>query len=148
MDVLLDRGVVRGPRRQDLRVKVYGERSFHDPWGDYVDQNRRIVKATFEILRLHYPGHPWSIESFAEQRPHGFVRISIPPLLGLNWGYTLPLDHDFYASPRPVIRAGGEILERFKIPRSSIDLAAYMSAKSRIPLLGNFRARHRQLIPA
>jgi hypothetical protein len=129
-----------------MRVKQYGERAGKSGETKAVPAEVRLCGEIYRILSAHYPGHPWSIEVHAEQ---GFAFITIPPLLGSNWGYVLHLDKlhadAFRAS---VIEAGGNLLERFEIPRSTIDLARYIELEAKHPLLGRFRTSHRALIPS
>lgn len=126
-----------------MRMESYGERSSRDGDTTQIDYELTVAKAIGRILQAHYPGHPWFVEVMADQ---GVAKITIPPLLGMNWGYILHLDK-IGASPRPVIEAGGHILERFNIPRSTIDLAAYITAEEKNPLMGFYRAGHGHRIP-
>lgn len=138
----LKKARVDGPRRHtSVKVKVTGERSFHHG-AEKIPAEVALCKRIFRVLDAHYPGHPWSIEVDFGQ---GMAKVSIPPLLGFNWGYLIRLDELDRAA---IIKAGGEILERFRIPRSTVNINAYMDAKGRIPLLGNFRAGSGRLIPA
>lgn len=75
-----------------------------------------------EVLHSHYRGHFWSVEVSSVQ---GVCLIGIPVLLG-NWKYIIKLRH---LTAKTVIEAGGHILERFKIPRSSLDVAAFVGAR-------------------
>lgn len=133
-------------RGRDMRVRAYGERAGRSGETKAIPGEVRLCKEIYRVLSAHYPGHPWAIEVHAEQ---GFVFITIPPLLGANWGYVLPfgpLDGDTFRAS--VIRAGGDLLERFEIPRSTIDMARYIELEAKHPLLGQFRAKHRALIPS
>lgn len=131
-----------------MKVKTYGERAGRSGDTDAIPAEVRLCKEMARILFAHYPGHPWSVEVHAEQ---GYAFITIPPLLGANWGYILHLDKiDGDAFRSSVIEAGGNLLERFNIPRSTIDIVHYLELEKKIPLLGNFRASqaHRSLIPS
>jgi len=137
--------LVREDRHGAQTSQLYGERSGRDGDISKIPDEITICKAIGRVLYAEYPGHAWHVEVNAEQ---GFAKITIPALLGrtLNWGYVLHLDSDL--SRKAVIEAGGHILERFNIPRSTVDFAAYAAAEQKIPLLGNFRASHRRIIPA
>jgi hypothetical protein len=134
---------------QPLRVKTYGERAGRSGEAQAVPGEVAMCKAMARILFAHYPGHPWSVEVHAEQ---GYAFITIPPLLGANYGYILHLDkidtQDSFV--QGVKEAGGNLLERFSIPRSSIDIAHYLALEQKHPLLGNYRSnrKHRALIPS
>jgi hypothetical protein len=97
----------------------------HDP---HKGTDEALCAAIFAVLIEHYPGHFWQIIADAEQ---GIARIRIPILMGQTLGYTLHLDK--ITSPndlkRAVILAGGEILERWRIPRGTFDLGAFLTAR-------------------
>lgn len=101
----------------------------------------KTANEIFRVLKAHYPGHPWSIEV---DEAGGWAKIGIIELLGPNWGMVVHLDT---WTDHQVKDYAGQLLERFKIPRSTIDIAAYMSAERKIPLLGSFRAKDKHSIP-
>lgn len=82
-----------------------------------------VAKAITRVLLGAYSGHFWAVEV---SRKQGIATITIPILLG-NWKYKFSLSEDI--QPRHIIRAGGEILERFNIPRTNLDLPAFLAAK-------------------
>ena len=129
-----------------MKVKTYGERDARSDDTKKIPAEVRQCKEIARILFEHYPGHPWSVEVHAEQ---GYAFITIPPLLGATWGYILHLDK-IGTDPKPIIEAGGHLLERFRIPRSAINFGAYVEAEQKVPMIGNFRAskHHRSLIPS
>lgn len=138
----LKKGRVEGLRKNTgLKVKLTGERSFHHG-ADKIPAEAALCKRIFNVLNAHYNGHAWAVEVDFGQ---GMAKITIPSILGFNFGYLIRLDE---LDRKAIIRGGGEILERFKIPRSTVDINAYMDAKARIPLLGHFRAGSGRLIPA
>lgn len=139
--ILLRRGRAEGRRNTAVNVKLYGERSFHQGV-EKIPAEVGLCKRIFNVLNSQYPGHAWSVEVMIDQ---GVAKISIPALLGVTWGYIVHLDQLDRAA---IIKAGGEILERFRIPRSTVDIAAYFDARKRVPLIGNFRGGHRNLIPS
>lgn len=131
--------------RGAMRVESYGERASRDGDTSKINFEVTLCKAIGRVLYSHYPGHPWAVEVMADQ---GIAKITIPPLLGVNWGYILHLDKlDSDAGMKSVIEAGGHILERFNIPRSTINLAAYITAEEKNPLAGFYRAKHGNRIP-
>lgn len=78
-------------------------------------------------LQEHYPGHPWHVE--VESRPE--VGMASIYLQGFStWGYHIRL-RDLASDPgfRHVTRGGGEILERFNLPRSGLDFASFLAAQ-------------------
>jgi hypothetical protein len=128
-----------GGRRR--RVRVFAEHSPLTGTAQNVPAEVTICKGIGRLLEFHYPGHPWGVEVNIEQ---GYAKISIPDLLGPNWGYIVHLDK---MSDKLVIEAGGHILERFKMPRNRIDVAHYLQRMKEIPLLGIYRAKDGHRIP-
>lgn len=115
-----------------------GDPSEHDPHAQW---NLMVSKAIFRVLLSAYPGHFWEV---VVDREKGIATITIPLLLG-NWKYLFKLSEDI--QPADIIRAGGEILERFNIPRSPLNIADFINAKklavsraSQIPPGGLHRA--------
>ena len=78
-----------------------------------------LAKDVAETLNTHYPGHLWAVNC---QGDHGILTNHNLMLSG-RWGFILHLDKDYSASDmmRRVIRAGGEILERYKVSRGRIN---------------------------
>lgn len=76
------------------------------------------------ILRRHYPGHPWIVEVNHEQQ---IIKIMIKHLHERPYVVLL---RDFYADPRRdcIMRAGGEFLERFNIPRAGFSETDFYTA--------------------
>lgn len=69
------------------------------------------------LLHHHYQGHDWAIKV---DRRGGIARIWINCLMSPLFAYTIKL-RDLQQSE--VINAGGQLLERFGIPRSTIDFS-------------------------
>lgn len=78
-----------------------------------------LCKWVYERLERDYPGHDWMIGANSES---GVVTIDLPyekPPQYRNYGYLLhirPL-HGTATAKRRVRYAGGELLERFGLPR-------------------------------
>lgn len=123
--ILLKRGLVpgRGPRVEYQfkreRAGVFDEEEQKNAGAD-----QATMKWVAEVLHSHYRGHFFAVHVDSKQ---GICLITIPVLLG-NWKYVIHLDKLDTAF---VIKAGGEILERFNIPRSTLDLAAFVDARPR-----------------
>jgi hypothetical protein len=97
----------------------------------FAEADLRLTQACAATLELHYPGHPWLIEASHQQ---GVVYISIPIFTGRN-KYVIHINV-LKVDPglRHVVRAGGEILERFKIPRQRFSVDNYVNALNAMPL--------------
>lgn len=91
------------------------------------------------VLERHYPGHPWLVEANTQQ---GVAMISIPLFMGRN-KYILHVSA-LATDPalRSVVRAGGEILERYRIPRQRFSPADFVSARDALPIHRLGRAGH------
>ena len=90
----------------------------------YAEWDLMVAKAITRVLLSQYRGHFWVVEC---NRKQGIAWISIPLLLG-EWKHVFRLSEDI--TPADIIRAGGEILERFNIPRSNLDVASFIAAKN------------------
>lgn len=96
------------------------------PGGDMV-----LAKRALALLLKHYPGHPWSVRVTSYQ---GILTVR---LLIRGYERFTSLFHYFikldlvHGDPnlKCVVRAGGELLERWGLARKGIDMAEYMKAK-------------------
>ncbi len=90
-----------------------------------------------DVLQRHYPGHAWLIEVSHAQ---GVVMLSIPLFMGRN-KFVLHMTN-LKSDPglRRVVRAGGEILERYRIPRQRFGLDHFLTALDAVPI--HKRAHH------
>ena len=98
----------------------------------YAGANDRVVKAIWHILQKHYPGHPWAVAANHQQ---GVAQIFMPTFT--NWQYIINLK-DYYSDPKGhhIIKGAGEMLERYRLPRSGFDVGHYMAAqKKHLPFL-------------
>lgn len=79
-----------------------------------------MAKNCGEILERHYPGWEWAVGV-----GQGLVRIHAGKL-DMQYGYVLhadKIDNDYQA----VKRAGGEILERYRMPRNGFRVEKYLT---------------------
>lgn len=78
-----------------------------------------------QVLSANYPGHFWFVEVDSKGK---MVHISIPVFMG-NARFNQRM-REVQTDPgmKWVIRAGGEILERWRIPRAKMDPAAVAEA--------------------
>lgn len=86
-------------------------------------QDVQWAKQLSEALQRAYPGHLWAVN--VETRT-GLISIRNLYLSG-NWGYVLKMGNVYSASSmeRDAVRAGGEILERFKLNRAQFVTEQY-----------------------
>ena len=85
-----------------------------------------VCKTIFEKLWAHYPGYDWKIRVNAIG---GIATIQLPRLHHSTIAYVLKLD-DLASDPGllAVKRAGGEMLERWKLRRGMVNRAEYRDA--------------------
>lgn len=96
------------------------------------------ARRVMALLKTHYYGHLWCVESDVKQ---GLVKISIPILMGIGWWYIINLSRT-ELTPKTVLAAGGEILERYKLSRGRFELGAFLDARAKhSPLVNIGRVR-------
>lgn len=104
-----------------------------------VDANDLLMaKNAAEALHKHYPGHLWAV---AVDRPARMLDVRNMALSGA-WGFriALPLIYSASEFDKQVMRAGGELLERYRVSRSAAD----PEALAHLPV--NFAGHHRPLL--
>lgn len=94
------------------------------------EAEKMFCKKIGDALSRMYPGHLWAVKVHIDTKTAG-ASISLPILMGPSKVYAMPLtaivgENDLLAR---VKQAGGEILERFKIPRAGLDVAAFLHAR-------------------
>ena len=87
-----------------------------------------MAKMMADALERHYSGHLWAV-SFDSATGLAIIRDL---LLSGTHGYILKIPAIYSASSfqADVIRAGGEILERFKMQRGRLNEAQYVGLKT------------------
>ena len=97
--------------------------------GQYDDANDEMQKHIGTALARFYPGHPWAVMSEIE---HGIVKIAIQGFV--QWPFILHVA-TLKSDPglKSVLRAGGELLERLKMPRHGFSVADWRSAMTAFP---------------
>lgn len=96
----------------------------------YARADAALTAAVFHKLWQCYPGHPWSVEADHEQ---GIVKLRLEILMkGPNWFIlhinTLKTDPTLKA----VMRAGGDMLERFALGRRGMLLDQFLGARDKV----------------
>jgi hypothetical protein len=85
-----------------------------------------LAKDGMAMLNKHFPDHMWAIQI----NERGHVLNVFNHALHDQWGYvlrTVEVEHD--PTRKCFLRAGGEILERFGMPRGKFDLHIYAALK-------------------
>ena len=75
-----------------------------------------VCRAIGRLLHGAYRGHDWQVWV---SREAGIAKIWLNCLMNPAFPYVLHLTE--LLRPRDVIHAGGEILERYRVPRSAVD---------------------------
>jgi hypothetical protein len=107
-----------------------GEAGATDPHAAFDD---RMARAIGRVLHQHYRGHDWNVWV---SREIGIAKIWLSCLMNPQYPYVL---HLAALQPRDVMRAGGEILERYGLPRSTIDFGLVKAARRQLGPLATRR---------
>jgi hypothetical protein len=124
---------MRARNHPSLRIGYYHPDLGDDPEDDpFAFADMHLTRRIAAVVEEHYPGHPWLIEVSHRQ---GIVRLSIPALMGGQNCYVVHIGA-LKSDPgmRAIRRGCGEILERYRIPRSGFRPAEFLSAVQARPL--------------
>jgi len=99
-----------------------------DVYDPFEAKNQEIAMAMYGCLQTYYPGHPWATMCDVKQ---GVAAVRMPAFT--NADYVLHLA-DFDPALKVVRDAGGEFLERYKIPRAKFSLDDYNRILAANPL--------------
>lgn len=118
----------RAPGRSLVRVEAR-----FVPSGDNSHERARAdlatARAVRRILDAAYPGHDWDVLADSRQ---GYVAFRIPALMGAHWAYLIK-GRDL--TPEAVLTGGGELLERYRLPREKFDLDRFLEARAKHSIL-------------
>jgi len=106
---------------QNTYVSRHFESSLLDPDGVLAARELALSEKIFTKLWEHYPGRDWKV---LVNIPGGICSIKLPRLHHSALGFNFPLDM-LAADPNMliVVRAGGELLERFNLTRGRFNKA-------------------------
>lgn len=95
---------------------------------DHAAVEEHMKCTLFELLMSYYPGHFWMVDVCAVKQ---MASIRIPHFMGNTLGFNIPITSiDSYPAAQKWAKlAGGEILERWRIPRSGVDFGAFLNAR-------------------
>lgn len=87
-----------------------------------------MAKTMADALDTNYPGHLWAVSADSQTG----LCIIRDLLVSGEWGYVLKIPAIYSASAfrADVIRAGGEILERYRLTRGKFDEVQYAGLKT------------------
>lgn len=127
--------IVPSKRRAGHRWSGQTETNVFTEPGD-IPPEIRWCKRIAGVLEQHYPGYPWYVEADLKQ---GIAKIGLP-IVFKNRVYVLKLDQ-LTADNRPIVRAGGEMLERIDCGRAKLDADGFEFAVKRYGVKGYRGAR-------
>jgi hypothetical protein len=123
LPILLRSETARAPGRTLVRVEARfvpsGDGSRERACADLA-----AARAVRRILDTAYPGHDWEVVADSAQ---GYVAFRIPALMGANFAY-LVKGRDLTAEA--ILKGGGELLERYRLPRGRFDLDRFLAARA------------------
>jgi hypothetical protein len=97
----------------------------------FKDYDMWVARRAMGVLYTHYAGHMWQVQS--DTKKH-LLKISIPILMGVCHWYVINLKiHEL--TPNLIVRAGGEILERYGLPRGRFELGSFLEARAKYSAL-------------
>jgi hypothetical protein len=93
-----------------------------------------LAQHAYHFAVMRYPGHPWETECDIEQ---GILKISLPILSGATHKWVIPLRK--YASNESTFKKAvwdlcGEMLERYRLPRSGFSETDFHAAMQAVPV--------------
>lgn len=133
---------IHGQRRGFVSQKVQYEAP-GDGIDPYMAADLALTKRIAETLERHYPAHPWMV---AVTHAQGIAKIKLPVVMSSTEAYVIHLT-TIAVDPglRCVVRAGGELLERYRMPRQQFRLDPFLDARAQGPY---GRPRPRLILPA
>jgi hypothetical protein len=100
-----------------------------DPRGLLNAYEEGIAAKVFEKLWADYPGYDWNVKVDARPRV-GMCTIKIPGLMGPTFGWNFAIDKLANDPSMGIVKkAGGEILEHWKLRRSRANATEFREAK-------------------
>lgn len=94
----------------------------------YAAADAALSKRVFATLQQHYPFHTWNVEV---NHAGGIVKIRLDVVMPKSRWFVLHIAR-LASDPglRSVIRAGGDLLERYNLPRRAFHLDHFLAARS------------------
>lgn len=98
----------------------------------------RLSEIVGQLAYGYYPNHPWKIEIKPpnEAGQDGVIQIQLAPYMGPHRWYTIPTDYVTTHNDLRirVMRACGEILERYGVPRQGFNGDQFRAAMMAQPI--------------
>lgn len=128
--------------RFDLQLGYSHPDQGDDPRPDpYKDAAIAVAKWAGEFLHRHYPGHAWHVEANVTATG-GHVKIRLNGIMPPQAWYFLRLSEmQTDPSGRRIMRAAGELLERYNLHRGAFGLDDWRAALTSMPLVARATGR-------
>ena len=78
-----------------------------------------------DLLHTKYTGYKWAVRVNLE----GGVVTVLNLMLSGRWGFVIKLSEMMELGDKPLIMAGGELLERYRLRRGALNEGEYMNLK-------------------
>lgn len=123
---------IHGRQRRGFTDKSFTHMHHGEDIDPYLTADVTLMKQISDVLERHYPCHPWMVKVTHKQ---GVAMIKLPILMGRNDEYVLHINR-LKGDPglRAVVRAGGELLERYNVPRQAFSIDHFLSARALTPM--------------
>lgn len=118
---------------------------------ELVDHYKTIKLATAkwvgENLHQHYPGHAWHVEVLmtshsGRRATGGIVKIRLNGIMPPDGWFVVQMSElTTEGGKRAIMRAGGELLERYQIHRGAFNLDDWRRALNAIPIGDRMRGK-------
>lgn len=101
-----------------------------DDTGDatLLKHERAIAMWVYDILEKHYPKHLWSVA--VDLRPEVMMAFIRHPVFPQKVAIRVHLN-EIDSAGSIIMRQAGEALERYQIPRTGLDVDAYLDAREK-----------------
>ena len=119
---------IHGGSKADMKMfdEAYVEhnRGVKNEHGEFDAANDELCRIVHAVLKANFPGHPWAVEAACE---NGIVKICLQGFM--QWQHVIHIT-SMKGDPklRPVVKAGGELLERLNMPRTGFAVGDWQKA--------------------
>ena len=123
--------LVRAERQDRIADRVLETRLMYKPKLDGTDDKHKSADLRLAIgigaeLQRLYPGYSWRVTCDSFQ---GIVYFSVPALMGDTLNAIIRLA-DLDRDPKLVMRLGGQLLERMRLPRRGFEAMSFCEARA------------------
>lgn len=108
----------------------------------FASRKMTIAKHVGDLLQKHYCGHAWHAEVVMDRRG-GMVKVRLNGIMPANRWYAINFRHSetLHSLEKAVVKAGGELLERYGIRRGNFNLDDWRNALAAMPSFARMTGR-------